>query len=326
MRRTNSKAGDKRHPIQVVSRRLGLSIDVLRVWEKRYGLVTPARSEGGHRLYSDADIERLRLVREAMAGGRRVGQLAALTEEQLSALIEEDRSEAVAQAAVGIEKQTLAQPDALVADCLQAVSALDANMLKAAIDRAFISLSPVEFIERVATQFMHLVGDLWHRRQLSPAHEHLASSVTRNALAEVIARLQPDDGAHRLVVATPSGQRHEIAAALVTTTAQLEGWAVTYLGPDLPAADIASAVEQTNANAVALSITVAPSDPQLTDELNLLRQSLPPEVTMLVGGQAADSMEAELKAIGARYTHDLANARQALRELAGTNKSTDGPG
>jgi methanogenic corrinoid protein MtbC1 len=259
-----------------------------------------------------------------MAGGRRVGQLAKLSEKQLQALVDEDRREAVVQITTEAKQLIHGAPEELVADSLEAISELNAGSLKAAIDRAVFSLPPTEFIEQVATPLMHRVGELWHRRQLSPAHEHLASNVTRNALSEMIAALQPQNGVHRLVVATPAGQAHELAAVLVAASAQLEGWAVTYLGPDLPAVDIANAVEQTGAEAVALSITVSPADPQPSDELHAVRQSLPSDVTVLVGGQAASALQSDLNAIGARYMDDLNQVRMTLRELAGSNDASEG--
>jgi methanogenic corrinoid protein MtbC1 len=259
-----------------------------------------------------------------MAGGRRVGQLAKLSEKLLVALVDEDRREAVAQTATEAKLLVHGAPEELVADCLEAISELNAGSLKAVIDRAVFSLPPTEFIEQFATPLMHRVGELWHRRQLSPAHEHLASNVTRNALSEMIAALQPQNGIRRLIVATPAGQAHELAAVLVTASAQLEGWAVTYLGPDLPAADIANAVEQTGAEAVALSITLSPADPHPIDELHALRQSLPSDVTVLVGGQAASALQGDLNAIGARYMDDLNQGRMTLRELAGPNDESGG--
>src|SRR6476659_7302568 len=77
------------HPIQVVTRRTGISADVLRVWEKRYAVVTPVRSPSGRRLYSDADIERLRLIVRATRTGRTIGQVAALPAAALVALLNE---------------------------------------------------------------------------------------------------------------------------------------------------------------------------------------------------------------------------------------------
>src|SRR5918999_1341804 len=78
------------HPIGVVTRRTGLSPDLLRVWEKRYHVVRPRRSSGGRRLYSDADIERLRLLYRATLAGRGIGQVATLSTPTLAALVRRD--------------------------------------------------------------------------------------------------------------------------------------------------------------------------------------------------------------------------------------------
>ena len=83
----------KRHPIQVAARRSGLSQDTLRAWEKRYGVVEPARSGGRQRLYSDQDVERLRLLRSAVEEGRRISEVANLSAKELTALVLEDRAE-----------------------------------------------------------------------------------------------------------------------------------------------------------------------------------------------------------------------------------------
>src|SRR5678815_5381555 len=86
----SSAPPDILHPIQIVTRRTGLSADVLRVWEKRYAVVTPVRSASGRRLYSDADIERLRLLVQATRVGRPIGQVAALPTAALRALLSDE--------------------------------------------------------------------------------------------------------------------------------------------------------------------------------------------------------------------------------------------
>jgi DNA-binding transcriptional MerR regulator len=106
-----SDTGVKRHPIQVVVRRTGLTADVLRAWEKRYGVIEPGRSEGGRRLYSDRDIERLRLLRRATGAGRRISQIAGLATEELAALVKEDeREEAVVAVELDFETVQAAEP------------------------------------------------------------------------------------------------------------------------------------------------------------------------------------------------------------------------
>ena len=84
----------KRHPIRVVARRTGLSPELLRVWEKRYGAVEPGRTKTGRRVYSDKDIERLSLIRKVTLSGRRVGEVSALPIEALEALSHEDEKSA----------------------------------------------------------------------------------------------------------------------------------------------------------------------------------------------------------------------------------------
>src|SRR6185503_7274753 len=97
-----ARAGGHRHPMRVVTRRTGLSADLLRAWERRYKVVKPSRSEGGQRLYSDADIERLRLLYRATLDGRRLGQVAELSPQDLSALV---RHDAQADAAAELRNQ-----------------------------------------------------------------------------------------------------------------------------------------------------------------------------------------------------------------------------
>ena len=80
-------AGRRKHPIRVVTTRTGLTPDLLRAWERRYGVVTPTRSTGGQRLYSDADVERLAMLHRAVLSGRAIRTVAELTDDELAALV-----------------------------------------------------------------------------------------------------------------------------------------------------------------------------------------------------------------------------------------------
>jgi len=273
---------DVLHPIQVVVRRAGISADVLRAWERRYGAVTPTRTATGRRLYSDEDIERLRLIKEAMAGGRRIGDVATRTTTDLARLAAEDRQELRSESAPGSPQSTA---DFLTA-ALNAVRRADQSSLRGSLSRALLALGPARFMDEIGTPLMHRVGDMWERGELSPGHEHGASEVMRQLLAEILGMLQPGHSARTIVIATPSGQRHELGALLAAATAALSGWRVIYLGPDLPGADIARVVRDTDAAAVALSITA--HDPRATTEVVALRESLGRELPILLGGQQAE--------------------------------------
>jgi methanogenic corrinoid protein MtbC1 len=116
-------------------------------------------------------------------------------------------------------------------------------------------------------------------------------------------------------VTTPSGQLHEIGALLAAATAASEGWRATYLGPSLPADEIAAAVRQNGARAVALSIVYPTDDPHVRTELQRLGQLVGRDAVILVGGRGASSYRSALEAAGARYLPDYHKLREALESI-----------
>jgi methylmalonyl-CoA mutase cobalamin-binding subunit len=117
------------------------------------------------------------------------------------------------------------------------------------------------------------------------------------------------------IVTTPAGQLHEIGALIIAAVAGAEGWRVTYLGPNLPAEDIAAATQQQHARAVGLSIVYPPDDPHLPQELTRLRQYLAPEVALFVGGRAAPGYRETLQRLGVVLPSGLAEFRLHLERL-----------
>ena len=304
----------KRHPIQVVARRTGLTADVLRAWEKRYGVVEPGRSEGGRRLYSDVDIERLRLLRRASLAGRRIGQIAALSTEELAALVQEDeREEAEAAVLPGVTAGALA--DVHLEASMAALEQLDGRELERVLNRAMVTLSAPVLIEQVAAPLLRRIGELWSQGDVRPAHEHVTSAVLLRVLGKVLEATEPSGAARNLVAATPAGQQHEFGALFAAATAASEGWRVTYLGRDLPAEDIAAAATETGAEVVALSIVYPTEQRRMEDELRTLRRRLPPDVPICVGGAGVSSYKRVLDEIGARHLADMEELRSFLSEL-----------
>ncbi|MGD2216263.1 MAG: MerR family transcriptional regulator [Gemmatimonadales bacterium] len=304
----------KRHPIQVVVRRTGLTADVLRAWEKRYGVVEPGRSEGGRRLYSDQDVERLRLLRRVTGAGRRISQIAGLATEELAALVKEDeREEAVV--AVEPDVEAVQAAEVYLREALAAVGRLDARELEAVLGRALVTLSAQTFVERVAGPLLRRVGEQWSHGEISPANEHLASAVLLRVIGRIIEAAEPPSSALSLVVATPAQQLHEFGALFAAATAAAEGWRVTYLGRDLPAADIAAAARETSADAVALSIVYTPDTGFTESELRELRKQLAVSAPLLVGGAAAPSLKKVLDEIDAVQLSNMDEFRSILAQL-----------
>ena len=119
----------------------------------------------------------------------------------------------------------------------------------------------------------------------------------------------------KLIVATPSGQLHELGALLVYSTATNLGWRVIYLGASLPAAEITGAALQHGVRAIALSLVYPEDDPLVDTELRKLRQLLPPEVSIIVGGRAAEAYRSSIESIGAFLIGDLNALYNTLDQL-----------
>jgi DNA-binding transcriptional MerR regulator len=303
---------DSNHPIQLAARLTGLTTHVIRIWEQRYQAVEPRRTAANHRLYSQNDIERLGLLRDLTHAGHNISQVARLPNEELRALAEN---------APGLEFQVsragaaAPAPDALLDECLASVQSLDGRALDDTLERAATTLGAQGVLHRLVAPLTRTLGDLWREGKITTAHEHFATGHIRAFLAHLAKPFGGNESAPGLVVATPSGQLHEMGALLVGALAANLGWNVTSLGASLPAAEIAGAARQKRAWAVALSLVYPEDDANLPGELRRLRESLPPETALLVGGRAMPAYRETLVGLGAILVADLAQLGLALDRL-----------
>lgn len=300
------------HPMKVVVRRTGLTAHVIRIWEKRYGAVKPERTGTNRRLYSEEQIERLGLLRDITRAGHSIGPVAQLPIQKLRTLAAETESARVqaAGAASGGAGATT-----LLDKCVDAVKRLDARALDEALQRGALELGSQGLLQRVIAPVAQIIGDLWRDGVITAAHEHFASASIRIFLGHAARPFAGSDDSPVLVVATLTGQLHELGALLVGAAAANLGWHVTYLGASLPATEIAGAARQNHARAVALSLVYPEDDPRLEAELTRLRELLPPDVTLLVGGRAMPAYRQALDQIGALPMKDLAHFCATLDEL-----------
>lgn len=308
---------DPRHPIRVAAERSGLTPELLRAWENRYGVVEPGRTEGGQRRYSDRDVERLRILRLATEAGRRIGDVADLPEDELAALVREDAEARLEARPATIPRDTT---EAIRAEAMAAARALDAAGLRAALSRAVVGLTPEIVLDEVVGPLMRTMGEMWERGELDPGEEHLASGVVRRVLSEMIDAVttEAESGpAPRIVVATPTGQRHEIGALMAAVAAAAQGWRITYLGADLPAESIVAATRRTRPRALAISLVHPEDDPETRDALERLAEAVDPGIEVLIGGAAAGSYDEALDLLDAVRIEDLEALRAELRVLDG---------
>jgi DNA-binding transcriptional MerR regulator/methylmalonyl-CoA mutase cobalamin-binding subunit len=303
---------DAHHSIKIVARRTGLSAHVIRIWEKRYGAVEPERTDTNRRLYSEEQIERLSLLRDITQGGHSISHVAKLPLGKLKGLA----TAAVSShdTAPRVRTRMVATPSFLE-ECVEAVKTLNSPALEDTLKRAAIELGAQGLLQRVVAPLAQSIGELWRDGSITAAHEHFASAVIRIFLGHAAKPFHAADNAPVVVVATPTGQLHELGALLVGAAAANLGWNVTYLGASLPAAEIAGAAKQNNARAVALSLVYPEDDSRLDGELTRLRGMLPEEIVLLVGGRAMPAYRDALEKIGALQMKDLAHLCATLDDL-----------
>lgn len=299
------------HPMRLVTVRTGLTPDLLRAWEKRYGAVTPVRSPGGQRLYSDADVERLALLARAIEGGRAIGQIANLSLGELQVMVEKDaRAREPARASVVAAESW----ESLQAEALAAVNRFEPGELESTLRGAALRLGMDDMLDGVIGPLLLTIGTRWHAGLLSPAHEHVATDVIRRTLTWMMEKGAPLPMAPTVVVGTPAGQTHELGAMLAAAAAASHGWRVVYLGANLPAIDIAAVANHTRATAVALSLVHPAGDPAIDVALRDLRAALPKGTAILAGGTAAASYAQALDNVGALRFTSIRELRAWLRQ------------
>lgn len=301
---------DLRHSIKIVARKTGLTPHVIRVWERRYGAVHPSRTETNRRLYSDDEILRLALLKQAIQAGHSIGNIAQLPIDQLTVIAADSAPPKGPAESAEVSSQ------GVIEESLEAIKELNSADFEETLSKGIVALGHHGLLEKVIGPLAAKLGDLWRQGDILAAHEHFASTVIRNFLGRNSLPFAANRNAPVLIVSTPAGQLHELGAVMVAAAASDLGWRVIYLGPSLPAADIAAAASQHEARAVALSIVYPEDDPHLPAELENLRKYLPAETRIIAGGRAAAAYAGALSRIEAtRATQlkDLYSALDALR-------------
>jgi DNA-binding transcriptional MerR regulator/methylmalonyl-CoA mutase cobalamin-binding subunit len=306
------------HPIQVVTRRTGISADVLRVWEKRYAVVTPVRSTGGRRLYSDTDIERLRLLVQATRTGRTIGQVAALPTAALVHLLDElapERGSNRRERDAAAPTSPSAAAGFLEA-CVAAIERFDAVKLDLLLRRAVVALSADEFLAAVVIPLVDQLRVRLLDGSVRRSHGLLAHAVLRRVLDHVVATATAPLSSRDLVVTTLGSHAQEVDALIVAAAAAAEGWRVTYLGPRVPADDLVDTLEHLDARLLVLSLAAPQGEREVAHELRRLRAMLPAPIELLVVGTTSDVRRSSIVDTGATPLGGLSELRGHLREHA----------
>jgi MerR family transcriptional regulator, light-induced transcriptional regulator len=218
-------------PIGELSRRVGVSSDLLRKWERRYGILRPGRTGGNHRLYSKVDEARVRLMLEHVRRGVPPAQAAELA------------------AAARFRVTTGAAPTGMLDHVvlarermLEALEDYDESAADQVLEKLVGRIAPTTLVRDVFLPLMRTVGERWAEGVTSVAQEHFATGVIHGRLL-TLARGWDHGLGPRALLACPSGEQHTLGLIAFGIALHHVGWRVTYLGADTPAATVEEAAE-----------------------------------------------------------------------------------
>jgi MerR family transcriptional regulator, light-induced transcriptional regulator len=267
-----------------LSRRVGVSPELLRAWERRYGLLDPDRSPGRFRLYSDEDVARVRAMKEHLSRGLSAAEAARVARETPVAAPTDD---AVAASDAVLEST--------VAELRRALDAFDEPAGHAVVDRALAAFGLETVLRDIVLPTLNDVGARWERGEVTVAQEHFASNLLRGRLLGLARGWGQGTGPVALLAAPP-GEQHDLGLVVFGLALRARGWRVTFLGADTPIATVADTAERISPEVVVLAALMPSRFGSVADELAPLAAA----IRVLLAGTGATPEIAER--VGAEYS------------------------
>lgn len=304
------------HPIQVVARRTGLSADVIRAWERRYQVISPIRASNSRRLYSDEDVEKLILLRRATSVGRRIGDVANLSFNQLRELIDTDKSAASNLPISNIQQRpSTGSVMEYFDDSMDAVLRLHSQDFFGCLSDALKSLGVIFLLEDLLRPLVSYIQEECRRGVLRDAHYAVAIYTIRSFLSGLVMSETPTDKEYKVVCASPAGQVSDIAALRLAVAAKSSGWQIIFLGMYGSVDEIIFTQQKSSAQLIAIGITRPADDPLLANQLRRLRKNLNDKVEIAVTGSGAAAYFDVLQEIKSNYIQTISELPLLLERI-----------
>ena len=259
--------------IAAVERDTGLSKDVLRMWERRYGFPQPERDANGERTYPAEQVERLRLIKRLMDQGHRPGKLMQSTPDGLAQLLPRRLPERQAE--------TEAAP---LTPLLERITASDTAGFQQLMQQRLAREGLQRFVLDTVAPLTEAVGTAWEEGRVAVFEEHLYTEQTKRLLRQALAGLPASGNGPRILLTTPPEEQHALGLLMAEVLLTLEGAACIPLGTQTPLMEIRRACEVHKADIVALSISAAYPARKVAPLILQLRQLLPENIAVWAGG------------------------------------------
>lgn len=281
-----------------LSRRVGVSPELLRAWETRYGLLRPSRSPGGFRLYSDEDEARVRLMRMYQQRGLSAAEAARLAASAEPTAAPDDDVTANGRVAADVKRLSDALDD------------FDEAGAHAALDSLVSALSVDALVKEAVIPYLEDLGRRWERGEASVAQEHFASNVIRGRLLGLARGWGQGTGPRALLACAPAEQ-HDLPLVCFGLALRARGWRITYLGPDTPVETLAEVVPALRPRVLVVSASLPERLATALDRLRELAES-----TRIVVAGAGASPEAAERAGAELLTEDPVSAADRVSRRA----------
>lgn len=291
-------AEDVRLPINAVERETGVSKELLRMWERRYGFPVPERDGQGDRIYPMPQVAKLRLLRRLVDFGFRPGKIILLPSEALERLLS-TQSKGNFDTSPEFEKELL-----------DALKAREPAQLRDYLSHQLIKMGLQNFILEFLQYANFMVGDAWMRGLLEIHEEHLFTEQVQSLVRQAIGNLREANMPPRILLATPPEETHTLGILMVEAILRLDNADAVCYGAQMPVRDVAQAVARHKMQIVAISFSASYPTTKAIDYLEELRFRLPLSVEIWGGGAALRSTRKTVEAV--RFFHDLPSVRVAV--------------
>ena len=301
-----------RHLIQFVSKRTGISPDVIRVWERRYSAIVSKRSNTNRRLYSDEDIEKLNLLKRAIKSGRRIGDIANLSYSDLFELVVGDES----NSANSYSKPTTGMVMELFDEAITGINEMDSQKIDNALANALTVLSITDFFTEFLKPLHNHINDECKRGSIRYIQEKLAKISIRTCLSGLYTNSRTSKKqSPGLVVASLIGENENIDTLMHIIIAQNIGWNVTYVGSGIPSDELTYMAEKISAQVMVLALNNPRDISRKSYEIKTIRDNADRhENIVLIGNQALEYRNL-VDDVKASISPDIGSFRLALERF-----------
>jgi len=305
-----------KNTLKTASQKSGLTAHVIRVWEKRYGVVNPSRTDSNRRYYSDEEIEKLKLLKKATESGHSIGSISNLSIEELTQLVLEEEKESIFQHKKLLPEKFELKIKNLIEDFFKTAENYNSKKLQFLIYEIEDEFSQSIIIEEVILPILQKIDEKRKNETISKITEQFIINELSYYLQQIINKIPEFENFPLLLTYAPIGGFFQIGSLISAAVAKMEKFRICNLGENLNSSEIFSAVEKVNPAAISINMIFPFLKPvEIKNELLELKRLIPAKVKILLSGRAVWNYREEVNQIGGIFCGDTFVLRKELQRI-----------